>query len=52
MSSDGLCDACRQHYNSLRRTYDKILEETTEDKEEDQLCVDIMSLVCVIFIVK
>ncbi len=28
--------------------YDMILEETTDHKEEDQLCVDIMSLVCVI----
>ena len=52
MSSDGLCDGCRQHYNSLRRTYDNILEETTEDKEEDKLCVDVMSLVCVFFIFK
>jgi hypothetical protein len=40
-----LCSACRQHYLSLRRMYDKLLEETTDDKEEDELCVDIMSLV-------
>ncbi|CAB4013158.1 Hypothetical predicted protein [Paramuricea clavata] len=39
-----LCSACRRHYLSLRRVYDKLLAETTDDKEEDELCVDIMSL--------
>ena len=43
-NSSDLCSACRRDYLSLRRIYNKILEETTDNKEEDELCVDIMSL--------
>ena len=43
-NSSGLCSACRRDYFRLRHIYSKILEETTDNKEEDELCVDIMSL--------
>ncbi|XP_028414089.1 osteopetrosis-associated transmembrane protein 1-like [Dendronephthya gigantea] len=39
-----VCDVCNPHYLSLRKIYYEILEETTDNKDEDELCVDIMSL--------
>ena len=47
-TNDSLCHACDPYYLSLRKTYDEILEKTTSNKDEDELCVDIMSLVWVV----
>ena len=44
-TADGICSICRKDYFGLRRIYNDILDETTDDKQEDELCVDIMSLV-------